>query len=92
MIGISRFAAAVHIATVLMNDVGNVAGLLAGASTMNLGGGRWLSDMDSNHDNSLQRAMCYHYTIGQTAIKLDFLRDRRKIKRFVVLNGRPDRA
>ena len=26
----------------------------------------WLSDMDSNHDNSLQRAMCYHYTIGQT--------------------------
>ena len=24
----------------------------------------WLSDMDSNHDKSLQRALCYHYTIG----------------------------
>jgi hypothetical protein len=30
----------------------------------------WLSDMDSNHDKSLQRALCYHYTIGQTEIKL----------------------
>lgn len=31
----------------------------------------WLSDMDSNHDNSLQRAMCYRYTIGQTsAVKI----------------------
>src|SRR5436190_5987503 len=26
---------------------------------------QWLSDMDSNHDKSLQRALCYHYTIGQ---------------------------
>ena len=25
----------------------------------------WLSDMDSNHDKGLQRALCYHYTIGQ---------------------------
>jgi hypothetical protein len=24
----------------------------------------WLSDMDSNHDKGLQRALCYHYTIG----------------------------
>ena len=22
----------------------------------------WLSGMDSNHDKSLQRALCYHYT------------------------------
>ena len=36
--------------------------------------------MDSNHDNSLQRAMCYHYTIGQTAVKVDFLKGRRKAK------------
>ena len=27
----------------------------------------WLSDMDSNHDKLLQRELCYHYTIGQTA-------------------------
>ncbi len=25
----------------------------------------WLSDLDSNQDNSLQRAVCYRYTIGQ---------------------------
>ncbi len=33
----------------------------------------WLSGMDSNHDKSLQRALCYHYTTGQTAIILVFL-------------------
>jgi hypothetical protein len=32
----------------------------------------WLSDMDSNHDKGLQRALCYHYTIGQTDIKIPF--------------------
>ena len=26
----------------------------------------WLSGMDLNHDKSLQRALCYHYTTGQT--------------------------
>lgn len=26
----------------------------------------WLSGMDSNHDKSLQRALCYRYTTGQT--------------------------
>ena len=26
---------------------------------------KWLSGMDSNHDKSLQRALCYHYTTGQ---------------------------
>jgi hypothetical protein len=31
---------------------------------------KWLSDMDSNHDKSLQRALCYRYTIGQTEMKL----------------------
>ena len=25
----------------------------------------WLSDMDSNHDKGLQRALCYRYTTGQ---------------------------
>ena len=40
----------------------------------------WLSDMDSNHDKGLQRALCYHYTIGQSGLKLDFLRRPRKAK------------
>lgn len=31
--------------------------------------GVWLSDMDSNHDKGLQRALCYRYTIGQTAVE-----------------------
>src|SRR5258705_8710056 len=26
----------------------------------------WLSDLDSNQDKSLQRALCYRYTIGQS--------------------------
>ena len=26
----------------------------------------WLSDLDSNQDKGLQRALCYRYTIGQT--------------------------
>lgn len=30
-------------------------------------GGFWLSDLDSNQDKSLQRALCYRYTIGQPA-------------------------
>ncbi len=30
----------------------------------------WLSDMDSNHDKGLQRALCYRYTIGQSAQKI----------------------
>ena len=29
----------------------------------------WLSDLDSNQDNSLQRAVCYRYTIGQAGGK-----------------------
>ncbi len=36
--------------------------------------------MDSNHDKSLQRALCYHYTIGQTGLKIDFLGGMRKGK------------
>jgi hypothetical protein len=40
----------------------------------------WLSDMDSNHDKSLQRALCYHYTIGQTELKLTSRRAGRKEK------------
>jgi hypothetical protein len=34
--------------------------------------------MDSNHDKGLQRALCYHYTIGQTAFKLSVTRGQRK--------------
>lgn len=30
----------------------------------------WLSDMDSNHDKCLQRALCYHYTIGHAGPKV----------------------
>src|SRR5581483_11983935 len=40
----------------------------------------WLSDLDSNQDKSLQRALCYHYTIGQSAPKIPARRDRRKEK------------
>ncbi|MDB6109042.1 MAG: hypothetical protein JWR69_792 [Pedosphaera sp.] len=41
---------------------------------------KWLSDMDSNHDKGLQRALCYHYTIGQTGVKLASPRPKRKGK------------
>ena len=37
-----------------------------------MGSAERLSDMDSNHDKCLQRAVCYHYTIGQAASKLAF--------------------
>ena len=35
--------------------------------------GNWLSDLDSNQDKSLQRALCYRYTIGQQAAELSFV-------------------
>src|SRR5688572_1642190 len=38
----------------------------------------WLSDLDSNQDKSLQRALCYRYTIGQSAVKVISLRRRCK--------------
>ena len=28
--------------------------------------GRWLPDMDLNHDKQIQSLLCYRYTIGQT--------------------------
>ena len=40
----------------------------------------WLSGMDSNHDKGLQRALCYHYTTGQTANRLTFQDFERKGK------------
>ena len=40
----------------------------------------WLSDMDSNHDKSLQRALCYRYTIGQADPNLAFRRPAAKQK------------
>ena len=46
--------------------------------------GNWLSDMDSNHDKGLQRALCYHYTIGQTDYILIFKWPLRKAKIVVV--------
>jgi hypothetical protein len=36
--------------------------------------------MDSNHDKGLQRALCYHYTIGQARVKLSLVRRRAKEK------------
>lgn len=39
-------------------------------------GENWLSDMDSNHDKSLQRALCYHYTIGHAETKVALTRRR----------------
>ncbi len=36
--------------------------------------------MDSNHDKGLQRALCYHYTIGQRGEKLAFRRGQCKEK------------
>ena len=41
---------------------------------------KWLSDMDSNHDKGLQRALCYHYTIGQIPVKIAATRGTRKVK------------
>ena len=32
-----------------------------------------LSDMDSNHDKGLQRALCYRYTIGHCLVKVAIL-------------------
>ena len=48
--------------------------------------GKWLSDMDSNHDKGLQRALCYHYTIGQTGMKLPFQRAKRKWRKTYTLD------
>jgi hypothetical protein len=31
------------------------------------GCGRWLPDMDLNHDKQIQSLLCYRYTIGQTS-------------------------
>lgn len=37
--------------------------------------GRWLPDMDLNHDKQIQSLLCYRYTIGQTsALKVEFPR------------------
>jgi hypothetical protein len=30
-----------------------------------IGNGRWLPDMDLNHDKQIQSLLCYRYTIGQ---------------------------
>ncbi len=38
------------------------------------GRGKWLTDLDSNQDKGLQRALCYRYTIGQCAAKVALCR------------------
>ena len=30
--------------------------------------GKWLPDMDLNHDKQIQSLLCYHYTIGQAGV------------------------
>lgn len=30
--------------------------------------GKWLPDMDLNHDKQIQSLLCYRYTIGQTSV------------------------
>jgi hypothetical protein len=30
--------------------------------------GRWLPDMDLNHDKQIQSLLCYRYTIGQAQL------------------------
>ena len=32
--------------------------------------GRWLPDMDLNHDKQIQSLLCYRYTIGQAGANL----------------------
>jgi hypothetical protein len=37
-----------------------------------IAGGKWLPDMDLNHDKVIQSHLCYRYTIGQDGrIKLE---------------------
>ena len=43
--------------------------------------------MDSNHEKRLQRALCYHYTIGQTGIDISFFTPLCKTKIIVRLNA-----
>ncbi len=30
--------------------------------------GKWLPDMDLNHDKQIQSLLCYRYTIGQISV------------------------
>ena len=49
----------------LVNSVFNSAPLrLCGEKSP----GRWLPDMDLNHDKQIQSLLCYRYTIGQTDV------------------------
>ena len=34
--------------------------------TVGINHGKWLPDMDLNHDKQIQSLLCYRYTIGQT--------------------------
>ena len=38
---------------------------LPGGSALRPPGGKWLPDMDLNHDKQIQSLLCYRYTIGQ---------------------------
>ena len=43
--------------------------------------GRWLPDMDLNHDKQIQSLLCYRYTIGQAgaATNLEISAERVKL-------------
>ena len=49
---------------------GSPVGIGRGVTGLLLGREDWLSGKDSNLDKGLQRALCYHYTTGQTGAKL----------------------
>ncbi len=45
--------------------------------------------MDSNHDKGLQRALCYHYTIGQRfEMQVDAMLMHKNVSRFVSKTGK----
>ncbi len=45
-------------------------------------GGKWLPDMDLNHDKQIQSLLCYRYTIGQLcASKVEVLRAESRLVR-----------
>ncbi len=44
--------------------------------------------MDSNHDKGLQRALCYHYTIGQLSM---FYRESYPLAKKIVCQGKQSR-
>ncbi len=51
--------------------------------------GRWLPDMDLNHDKQIQSLLCYRYTIGQTSdSKLEGLHNKSSRRQLPVIVNR----